>query len=108
MLVGLAGHEVAEVVDDLAVLVGADPADAGGAALADVAEQAGPPDLAGPLEDAGRAGARREDPQQQVERLADRPGVARRARSSARPCVFGPRITCSRGYSSYRVTARHG
>ena len=44
--VGLAGHEVAEVVDDLAVLVGGDPADARRAALADVAEQAGPADLA--------------------------------------------------------------
>ena len=62
-----------------AVLVGADPADAGRAALADVAEQAGPADLAGPLEHAGRAGAGREHPQQQVERLADRPGVRVRA-----------------------------
>ena len=77
--VGLAGHEVAEVVDDLAVLVGADPADARGAALADVAEQAGPPDLPGALEHAGAAGTRREHPQQQVEGLADGPGVAVRA-----------------------------
>ena len=58
-----------------AVLVGVDPADARRRALADVAEQARPADLAGALEDAGRAGAHREDPQQQVERLADGPGV---------------------------------
>ena len=43
---GLAGHEVAEVVDDLAVVLGADVADAGRGALVDVAEQAGPADLA--------------------------------------------------------------
>ena len=54
---------------------GVDPADARGAALVDVAEQAGPADLAGPLEDPGRAGAHREDPQREVEGLADRPGV---------------------------------
>ena len=62
-----------------AVLVGADPADAGRRALADVAEQARPADLAGPLEDAGGAGAGREDAQQQVEGLADRPRVRVRA-----------------------------
>ena len=58
-----------------AVLLGVDPADAGRRALADVAEQARPADLAGPLEDPRRAGAGREDAQQQVEGLADRPGV---------------------------------
>ena len=72
---GLAGHEVAEVVDDLAVLLGGDPADAGCRALADVAEQAGPADLAGALEHAVGAGTRREDAGQGVERFADRPGV---------------------------------
>ncbi len=56
-----------------------DPADARRAALADVAEQARPADLPGALEHAGRAGPRREHAQQQVERLADRPGVAVRA-----------------------------
>ena len=44
-------------------------------ALADVAEQARPADLSGPLEHPGRAGPGREDPQQQVEGLADGPGV---------------------------------
>ena len=72
---GVAVHERAEVVDDRAVLLGGDPSDAGRGALADVAEQAGPADLAGPLEDALAAGPRREDAQQQVEGLADRPGV---------------------------------
>src|SRR5256885_927258 len=59
--VGLAGHEIAEVVDDTTVLVRADPADARRTAFADVAEQTRPADLAGPLEDASRAGASRED-----------------------------------------------
>ena len=72
---GLAGHEVAEVLDDRAVLLGADPADARRRALADVAEQARPADLPRALEHPGRAGPGREDPQQQVEGLADRPGV---------------------------------
>ena len=52
-----------------------DPADARRGALADVAEQAGPADLAGALEHAGGAGAGREDAGERVERLADRPGV---------------------------------
>ena len=51
-------------------------ADAGGRALADVAEQAGAADLAGPLEDTVGARAHREDPEQQVHGLPDRPGVA--------------------------------
>ncbi len=73
---GLAGHEVAEVVDDLAVLVGRHVADARGRALADVAEQARPADLPRPLEDTVAARAHREDAQQDVDGLADRPGVA--------------------------------
>ena len=73
---GLAGHEVTEVVDDLAVVVGGDVADARRRALVDVAEQARPPDLAGALEDAVGAAPHREDPQQDVDGLADRPGVA--------------------------------
>ena len=87
-----AGHEVAEVLDDLAVLLGADPPDAGGRALVDVAEQAGATDLAGPLEDAGRAGARRKDPEQQIERLADRPRVGVRP-EVAHPAAARPRMT---------------
>ena len=50
--------------------------DARGRALVDVAEQAGAPDLAGALEHAVGAGPHREDAQQLVDRLADRPGVA--------------------------------
>ena len=71
----VAGHEVAEVVDDRAVGLLVDPADAGRRALVDVAQQAGPPDLPGPDEHALGAGAGREHPQQQVERLADGPGM---------------------------------
>ena len=59
-----------------AVLLGGDVADAGRRALVDVAEQARPADLAGALEDAVAARAHREDAQQQVDGLADRPGVA--------------------------------
>ena len=73
---GVAGHEVAEVVDDRPVLLRRHRADAGGRALADVAEQARAADLAGPLEDTVGARAHREDPEQQVHRLPDRPGVA--------------------------------
>ena len=72
----VAGHEVAEVLGDLPVLLGGDPPDAGCGALVDVAQQTRPAHLPGPLEHPGRAGAHREHPQQQVERLADRPGVA--------------------------------
>ena len=89
--VGPAGEELAEVVDDVAVLVRAHPADAGRGALVDVAEQARPPDLAVPAEHAGAAGAGREHPEQQVERLADRPGVRVRA-EVAHPLAAGPAV----------------
>ena len=72
---GAAGHEVAEVLGQFAVLLGGDPPDAGGRALADVAEQAGAAGARGVLEHAGGAGADGEDPQQQVDGLADRPRV---------------------------------
>ena len=49
---GLAGQEVAEIVDDLAVLLDRHPADAGRRTLVDVAEKARPADLLGPLVDA--------------------------------------------------------
>lgn len=48
--VGPSGQKVAEVGDDLAVLLGTDPADARRRALVDVAQQAGPADLVVPLE----------------------------------------------------------
>ncbi len=64
-----------QVVDDGAMFLGADPAHAWRGALADVAEQARPPDLPCPLEHTLRAAAHREDPQELVEGLADRPGV---------------------------------
>ena len=73
--VGLPGHEVAELLGQQPVLGLADPAHARGRAFADVAEQARPPDLAGPLEHPGRAGPDREHPQQRVDRFPDRPGV---------------------------------
>ena len=73
--VGLPGHEVAEFLGEQPVLGLADPAHARRRALADVAEQAGPPDLPGPLEHPGRAGADREHPQQRVDRFANCPRV---------------------------------
>ncbi len=73
---GVAADEVAEVVDDRAVVVGADVAHARRRALVDVAQQARPADLAGPLEDAVAARAHRKHPQQLVDGLADGPGVA--------------------------------
>ena len=78
-VVGLAREEVAEVLDDVAVLVRGHLAHARRRALVDVAEQARAADLAVPLENARRAGARGEHAQQQVERLADGPGVRERA-----------------------------
>lgn len=102
--VGAPGHEVTEAVDDLPVPLGRDVADAGRRALADVAEQAGPPDLAGPLEHPGGAGAGREDAQQQVERLADRPGV--RVRPEVAHFALRAAHHLQPGYSSSRVTAR--
>ncbi len=74
-----AGHEVAEVLGQLAVLLGGDPSDTGGRALADVSQEAGPARALGVLEDTGGARAHGEDPEHQVDRLADGPGVAVRA-----------------------------
>src|SRR5262245_12620745 len=74
-----AGHEVAELLDDPAVLRRVDPPDARRRALVDVAEQTRPADLPMAFEDAGAAGPRGEDAQQQVERLSDGPGVRVRA-----------------------------
>ena len=76
---GLAGHEVAEVLGQRAVILRADPLDARRGALADVTQQAGAADLARPLEHPGRAGPYREHPEQRVHRVADGPGVAVRA-----------------------------
>lgn len=70
-----ARHEVAELRGQLPVVLGGDPADAGGGALADVAEQTGPAGAGGVLEDARRAGAHREHPKQQVDGVPDGPGV---------------------------------
>src|SRR5215469_11655767 len=52
-----------------------DAADARGRALADVAEQARAADLPRALEDSGRAGPDRKDPEQGVNRVPDRPGM---------------------------------
>ena len=60
----------------------------GAAALADVAEQARPAGLLGAPIHAGRAGAHREDAQQQVERSRGSPRPARTARSTGRPCAW--------------------
>ena len=72
---GLPGHEVAEILGQLAVLGRAHPLHARGRAFADIAEQAGPADLPGPLEHPGRAGPDREHPEQGVHRVPDRPRV---------------------------------
>ncbi|CAM5696230.1 hypothetical protein SBADM41S_10954 [Streptomyces badius] len=76
---GAPGHEVAEVLGQIPVFLRSDPADTGGGALADVAQQAGAAGARGVLEDAGGAGTDGEDAEHQVDRLADRPGVAVRA-----------------------------
>src|SRR3954470_3925457 len=72
----VAGHEVAEVLGDRPVLVRGDAPDTGGGTLVDVAEQARATAGRRTLEDTGGAGAHREDAEQQVERLADRPRMA--------------------------------
>ena len=74
-LVGLAGQEVAEITDDAAVLLGADPADARCGTLVDVSEQAGAVNLAVTLEHSVGTGSRGEHAGQQVQGLADGPGV---------------------------------
>jgi hypothetical protein len=71
-----AGHEVAELLGQFAVLLLGDTADTGRGALADVAEQAGAAGARGVLEDTGRAGADGEHAQQQVHGVADRPRVS--------------------------------
>src|SRR5690606_37626243 len=70
-----AGEEVTQVLGNLPVLLGSDPSDARSRALVDVAEQAGSTRGRSPPVDTGRAGPDREDPQQGVEGLPDRPGV---------------------------------
>jgi hypothetical protein len=72
---GVPGHEVAEVLGERAVVLDRDAPDARRRALVDVAEQARAPLLLGAAVHARRAGAHGEDPQQQVDRLADRPRV---------------------------------
>ncbi|OCI32744.1 hypothetical protein OERS_03350 [Oerskovia enterophila] len=71
----VAGHEVTEVLGERVMVLGADASHARRRALVDVPEQARAPGLLGPLEDPRGARAHREDPQQEVEGLADRPGV---------------------------------
>ena len=85
----LPGHEVAELLGEVAVLHLTDAAHARRRALADVAEQARPADLAGPLEHPRRAGADREHPQQRVHGLPDRPRVRVRP-EVAGAAPFGP------------------
>ena len=106
--VGLACEEVAEVIDDLPVLFCADPPDARRRALVDVAQQARPADLTVPLEDSRGTGTRGEDPGQQIERLADRPGMRVRpevAHSLAsRPAVdHQPRVLLVQRHGEHRI-----
>lgn len=105
--VGLTGEEITEILDDLAVFVGADPAHAGRRALVDVAEQAGAADLTVPLEHSGRAGAGGEHPGEQVQGLPDRPGVRVRT-EVAHPLAARAAVDEQPGYSSLSVTASTG
>ena len=99
---GLAGHEVAELLGQAAVLGLADPLHARRRALADVAQQARPADLACPLEHPGRAGPDREHPQQRVHGLPDGPGVGVRAE------VAGPAPPGAAHHHDPRVLLVHG
>ncbi len=72
---GLTRHEVAEILDDAAVLGGVDPADARRRAPVDVAEQAGTADPSSLFEHPRAARTRRKDAQEQVEGLPDGPRV---------------------------------
>src|SRR5690606_29551117 len=85
----VSGHEVAEFLDDGAVLLGAHAAHARRRALLDVAQQAGAADLLRPTEHALGTAAYREHPEQQVQGLADRPGVGVRAKV-ADPLLLRP------------------
>ena len=71
----VAGHEAAEVVHDLPVLLGGDRADAGRRALVDVPQQARPPGRRSTVVDPLAAGADGEHARGQVERLADGPSL---------------------------------
>ena len=106
--VGLTRQEVAEVFDDLPVFFGGHPSDARSRALVDVPEQARPIDLAVPLENSRRAGARRKHPGQQVERLADRPRVRVRPEVAdplaPRPAVdHQPRVLLVQCHREHRI-----
>jgi hypothetical protein len=71
----VARHEIAEILGERPVLLGRDALHARRAALSDISQQARPADLPGALEDALGARADREDAQEGVHRVADRPGV---------------------------------
>ena len=105
---GVAVHERAEVLHDGPVLSGADASNTRCRALADVAEQARPAHLAGSAKDTRAAGACGKDPEQQVQRLADRPRV-RVGPVVANPLAFGaahhlqPRVVLVHGDGQARV-----
>ena len=71
---GVARQKATELVDECAVLVLGNLADARRGAAIDIAQQAGPTQGLVPSEHAGRAGTDREDPGQGLQGLADRPG----------------------------------
>ena len=105
---GLAGHEVAEVLGELAVLGRAHPVHARCRALADVTEQARAADLPGALEHPGRARPDREDPEQGVDRVPDRPGVrvgpeVPGALPLRAPHHHDPRVLLTHGHRKVRV-----
>ena len=100
---GLAGHEVAEVLDDRAVLLGGRPARRTAPSTCRCSPAGtGRPIWPARLNTPGDAGAHREHPQQQVEGLADGPGVGVRAEVAHALALAGRASTCSRGNSSPR------
>ena len=107
-LVGAAGQEVAEVTDDASVLVGRDTVDARCRTFIDVAEKARPVHLPMPFEHPVGAGPRRKHAGQQIDGLADRPGVRIRAEVAhtalARAAIDGePRILLVQGDGQHGI-----
>src|SRR5699024_10490753 len=105
---GVAGEEVAQLPRQRPVLIRSHPPDAGCRALVDVPEETGAAGLLGPLEDPLAARAYREDAQEQVECLADRPGVGVRAEVAGALALgpaqdLCPRELLAHGHGEVRV-----
>ena len=70
-----AREEIAEITHDLPVLLGGHPTDTGCRTFVDITEQTRTLNLTVPLEYPVRTGSSREHPRQQIECLANRPGM---------------------------------